>query len=101
MRSASCVAAAIALAIAACGPTAPGNGDRDGGGGDDDRDGGSDEGADATRADARPRYDAPPGRLEDDPVYRDHARDFEEYHTCYVSPEGLRDSLRATIEGRR
>jgi Flp pilus assembly protein TadD len=47
------------------------------------------------------RYHAPPGRLEDDPVYRDHARDFEEYHTRYVSPEGLRDSLRATIEGRR
>jgi hypothetical protein len=47
------------------------------------------------------RYDAPPGRLEDDPVHRHHARDFEDYHTRYVSPEGLRDSLRATIEGPR
>ena len=47
------------------------------------------------------RYDRPPGRLEDDPVYRHHARDFETYHTRYVSPEGLRDALRATIEGQR
>jgi cytochrome c-type biogenesis protein CcmH/NrfG len=47
------------------------------------------------------RYATPPGRLEDDPVYRKHPRDFEEYHTRYVSPEGPRDALRATIEASR
>jgi hypothetical protein len=47
------------------------------------------------------RYTTPPGRLEDDPVYRKHPRDFEEYHTRYVSPEKPRDALRATIEGSK
>ena len=47
------------------------------------------------------RYTTPPGRLEKDPVYRHHARDFEEYHTRYVTPEGPRDALRATIEGSK
>jgi tetratricopeptide (TPR) repeat protein len=42
------------------------------------------------------RYDAPPGTLEDDPVYRQHASDFDEYHTRYVSPEMVRDALRVT-----
>jgi hypothetical protein len=42
---------------------------------------------------ANPRYDAPPGRLEDDPVYRAHANDFAEYHTRYVSPDVLRQAL--------
>ena len=41
------------------------------------------------------RYDAPPRQLEDDPVYRQHARDFAEYHTRYVTPDNLRDALRA------
>lgn len=40
------------------------------------------------------RYDAPPGRLEDDPVYRRHARDFAEYHTRYVTPDAMRHALR-------
>ncbi len=44
------------------------------------------------------RYATPPIRLEDDPVYRRHPRDFEEYHTRYVSPESVRDALRATID---
>jgi Tfp pilus assembly protein PilF len=39
------------------------------------------------------RYDTAPGRLEDDPVYRAHARDFAEYHTRYVAPDVLRDAL--------
>jgi ASPIC and UnbV len=32
------------------------------------------------------RYDTPPGRLFDDPVYQRHRRDFDEYHTRYVAP---------------
>jgi hypothetical protein len=40
------------------------------------------------------RYDTPPGRLEDDPVYRQHASDFAEYHTRYVTSEPVRDALR-------
>ena len=36
-----------------------------------------------------------PRALEDDPVYRAHARDFAEYHTRYVSPAAVRDALRA------
>ncbi len=40
------------------------------------------------------RYDASPHALEDDPVYRAHARDFAEYHTRYVTPETIRDVLR-------
>ena len=47
------------------------------------------------------RYTTPPSRLEDDPVFQKHRRDFEEYHTRYVSPEGPRDALRATIEEPR
>lgn len=39
------------------------------------------------------RYDRPPGALEDDPVYRQHPRDFAEYHTRYVSPERARAAL--------
>jgi hypothetical protein len=42
---------------------------------------------------ASPRYDTPPGRLEDDPVYRRHARDFVDYHTRYATPDALRDAL--------
>jgi hypothetical protein len=39
-------------------------------------------------------YDAPAGRLEDDPVYRKHPADFEKYHTRYVTPETLQNELR-------
>jgi Tfp pilus assembly protein PilF len=41
------------------------------------------------------RYDAPPGRLEDDRVYRRHSGDFAEYHTRYVTSDSVRDALRA------
>ncbi|HWP44466.1 MAG TPA: hypothetical protein VNO14_14570, partial [Blastocatellia bacterium] len=34
-----------------------------------------------------------PARLEDDPVYRRHKRDWQEYHTRYVTPERFRNSL--------
>jgi tetratricopeptide (TPR) repeat protein len=47
------------------------------------------------------RYDAPPRRLEDDPVYSRHARDFAEYHTRYVTPDNLRDALRAPANPKR
>lgn len=33
---------------------------------------------------ANGRYDLAPGRLEDDPVYRQHRQDFRDYHTRYV-----------------
>jgi tetratricopeptide (TPR) repeat protein len=43
-------------------------------------------------------YDRPPGRLEDDPVYRRFPRDWEIYHTRYVTPylfeRGLRNFRR-------
>jgi hypothetical protein len=41
------------------------------------------------------RYDAPLRQLEDDSVYRQHSGDFTEYHTRYVTPDTLRDALRA------
>jgi hypothetical protein len=47
---------------------------------------------------ATPRYDRPPTRLEDDPVYKQHAADFAEYHTRYVSPERVRDALHFPVE---
>jgi len=35
----------------------------------------------------QPEYSAIPGDLEDDPVYRRHAKDWQEYHTRYVAPD--------------
>jgi hypothetical protein len=39
-------------------------------------------------------YTKPPGRLEDDPVYRRHARDWQEFHTRYVTPDRFRNAMR-------
>ncbi|HEV3006336.1 MAG TPA: FG-GAP-like repeat-containing protein, partial [Pirellulales bacterium] len=39
-------------------------------------------------------YDAPPGLLEDDPVFRRHARDWEVFHTRYVTPLAFERGLR-------
>ena len=39
-------------------------------------------------------YDVPPGRLEDDPVYRRHSQDWELYHTRYVTPHVYERGLR-------
>jgi hypothetical protein len=39
------------------------------------------------------QYDQPPGRLEDDPVYKQHPKDFMEYHTRYVTPDPARHAL--------
>lgn len=43
---------------------------------------------------ASPAYDAPPGELEDDPVYRANPGDWERYHTRVVTPGVFRDGLR-------
>jgi hypothetical protein len=39
-------------------------------------------------------YKTPPGRLEDDPVYRRHRKDWEVYHTRYVTPLAFERALR-------
>jgi tetratricopeptide (TPR) repeat protein len=50
-------------------------------------------------------YDTPPGRLEDDQVYRRHSKDWEIYHTRYVRPDiferGLRGPSGINPEARR
>ncbi|HZP83523.1 MAG TPA: FG-GAP-like repeat-containing protein [Chthonomonadaceae bacterium] len=38
-------------------------------------------------------YTTPPGRLQDDPVYRRHAQDWQEYHTRYVAPDAFRQAM--------
>jgi len=45
------------------------------------------------------RYDTPPGRLESDPIYRQHSGDFSEYHTRYVTSGPAREAL--TTPGRQ
>jgi len=39
-------------------------------------------------------YNAPPGRLEDDPAYRRNPQDWQTYHTRYVTPEFFLKALR-------
>jgi Tfp pilus assembly protein PilF len=39
-------------------------------------------------------YDTAPGRLEDDPGYRQHPQDWQTYHTRYVTPEFFQSALR-------
>ena len=46
-----------------------------------------------------PAYATPPGRLEDDPVYRRHAEDWIRYHTRYVTPDRFRAPLRGRASG--
>jgi hypothetical protein len=38
-------------------------------------------------------YTTPPGRLEDDHAYREHSRDWQEFHTRYMAPEEFRSAL--------
>jgi hypothetical protein len=38
-------------------------------------------------------YTIPPGRLEDDPAYRKHPGDWQEFHTRYVAPDEFRSAL--------
>jgi Tfp pilus assembly protein PilF len=40
-------------------------------------------------------YDTPPGQLADDPVYQSFPRDWEVYHTRYVSPDLFERGLRS------
>ena len=47
-----------------------------------------------------PAYVRGSGRLEDDPIYRQHPGDFERYHTRFVSSEPVRDALRVKIDPR-
>jgi hypothetical protein len=44
-------------------------------------------------AHAQPDYATPPGHLEDDPVYRRHAEDWQRYHTRYVTPQRFHRAL--------
>lgn len=41
-----------------------------------------------------PAYTRKPGRLEDEPVYRRYPKDWETYHTRYVTPDSLRNAMR-------
>jgi hypothetical protein len=42
----------------------------------------------------QPDYTTPPGHLEDDPVYRRHAEDWQHYHTRYITPQRFHEALR-------
>ena len=42
----------------------------------------------------QPDYTTPPGHLEDDPVYRRHAQDWQHYHTRYITPQRFHEALR-------
>jgi len=44
---------------------------------------------------AKQEYVTPPGRLEDEYVYRQHPEDWEKYHTRYVTPYVFQNSLRS------
>jgi hypothetical protein len=46
------------------------------------------------------KYGPAPASLEEDPVYVRHRADFERYHTRYVSPENVREALRARTDIR-
>ncbi|MDT4895294.1 MAG: hypothetical protein QOH25_371 [Acidobacteriota bacterium] len=39
-------------------------------------------------------YTTPPGRLEDEEVYRRHPQDWQTYHTRYITPEIFQNALR-------
>ena len=41
----------------------------------------------------QPDYATPPGHLEDDPVYRRHAEDWQRYHTRYITPQRFHRAL--------
>jgi hypothetical protein len=45
-------------------------------------------------------YNTPPGRLQDDPVYRRHPHDWEIYHTRYVTPDRFARGLRPDLPPR-
>jgi hypothetical protein len=43
---------------------------------------------------AKNQYLTPPGRLEDETVYRRHPEDWQNYHTRFVTPEVFQNALR-------
>ena len=43
---------------------------------------------------SRPAYNTPPGRLQDDPVYKAHRQDWVTYQTRWISPQTFRNALR-------
>jgi hypothetical protein len=47
----------------------------------------------------RKQYDSPPGKLEDEWVYRHHPEDWQSYQTRYVTPDDFQNALRS--EGPR
>jgi hypothetical protein len=46
----------------------------------------------------RTTYDTPPGRLEDEWVYRRHPQDWQNYQTRYVTPEAFQGELRSKAD---
>jgi hypothetical protein len=44
---------------------------------------------------ARTEYDAAPGKLEDEWVYKHHPQDWQTYQTRYVTADALEDALRS------
>lgn len=44
----------------------------------------------------RTLYDTPPGRLEDEWVYRQHPEDWQNYQTRYVTPDRFKNALRSS-----
>lgn len=45
---------------------------------------------------ARKLYDTPPGKLEDEWVYRQHPEDWQTYQTRYISPDNFQNDLRSS-----
>lgn len=45
---------------------------------------------------AKNLYDTPPGRLEDEWVYRQHPEDWQNYHTRYVTADTFQNAMRFT-----
>ena len=43
---------------------------------------------------AKHEYTTPPGKLEDEQVYKQHPEDWQNYHTRYVSPVAFQNALR-------
>jgi len=41
-------------------------------------------------------YDTPPGRLEDERVYRQHPEDWQNFHTRYVTADTFQNAMRFT-----
>ena len=45
---------------------------------------------------ARQEYTTPPGRLEDEWIYKQHPEDWQKYHTRYITPDVFKNALRST-----